>query len=198
MWNMTKLRAKPWSTFIITSFLDLIFPTPLTALFMWFLAGSTLTSTFRLRMPTGSTETWTTRNFPWGAANPPQQAHTDCPAACLGLQTNSPWALVLFSAEASLVPCPVALRPGPAAAQAQSSPGPWGTEPEWGRAKPPAAKLWWRPCLHTGYGETALLHHRAEAPSASPSRRAPISHREDMGHQAAGWCPPPSPSVAEA
>lgn len=92
MWNMTKLRAKPWSTFIITSFLDLIIPTPLTALFMWFLAGSTLTSTFRLRMPTGSTETWTTRNFPCGAANPPQQAHTTLlPASACKQTALGPW-----------------------------------------------------------------------------------------------------------
>lgn len=101
----------------------------------------------------------------------PATAVTHCPAACLGLQTNSPWSSVSFSAEASLVPCPVALRPGPAAAQAQSSPGPWGTEPERGRAEPPAAQLWWRPmsahtlamarepCCTTGLRQPRLLPH---------------------------------------
>lgn len=71
MWNMTKLHAKPWSIFIVISFLDLVSPTPLTALFMCSLAGN---SALGLGTPAAPTEPWTTRNFPHRAAEHPQQS----------------------------------------------------------------------------------------------------------------------------
>lgn len=109
MWNTTKLHAKPWSVFIVISFLDLIFPTPLTAFFMCSLAGN---SVLGLGKPDASTELWTTRDVPYRAAKHPPQSRPACFSQA-GRGLPGRWAM------SSTQPQPHSGGGGPAAARAE-------------------------------------------------------------------------------